>query len=190
MATDDDSLIRQVKLALLKAIGVMGTTPMKIGSTCLSAAGVAAAVLTHYHVPYEVVCGFTTTEGMAQAMTHVWLNTPGRGITDISFKTVDKELPLLGQYFSVTEGATFKLKYHAGKEPPPGFAVLPDTTPLHILQYYSSNFDLYFAQGTDNLRATRDAVLAQALDGKRTLTIPRSAVAPAAQEIAGNAVSH
>ena len=157
---------KQAKFALLGAVQKMGETVPNLRTNSISAAGIAAAILKKYDMPFKVVTGYVTVAGNNKARAHVWLHTPGLpegdGNTDLTgFTDYQKELPMLGQYmFKARDSA--RCTYWPTATVPEGFEEDAKNIPVPILASHCANFDMYFFRGTEALRAARDTVLAYA----------------------------
>lgn len=171
--------IKLAKFALLAAVLHEVNYKPNLRHHCLSSAGLAAAILKHYSVPFRVIVGYTTFPGHSIATPHVWLYTPGMppatdgspcdGITDLAGTDCgqamqQRQVPMLGQYMFHGPG-TVKIEYHESHDgnPPEGFTAAQDSArSLAHLAHHAGNFNTYFFQAPVKIQQAKDKVLAYA----------------------------
>jgi hypothetical protein len=156
---------KAVKLAGLKAVGVMMSTPL--GKNCLSAAAVAAAILQHFKVPFTIVAGFTHMEGTTQSFPHVWLESPGGIVTDLTFSGPYRKVIILNWAVGFHDDA-MRAVYTREPEYPVDAS---KSLPLDVLQFQASNISAYVARGPQHVKEAIGQALSKAFDGSDRLEI-------------------
>jgi hypothetical protein len=71
----------------------------------LCAAALIARILKKHKMPFQVVAGYFHMPFMAISFPHVWIETSGGAITDITFSDPSRMISVLGQGFGFQEGA-------------------------------------------------------------------------------------
>lgn len=157
---DDSVLIKMktVKLACLKALGVMMSN--NLAKNCLTSSAVAATILKHYQIPHAVVVGYTTIPGLEVSTPHVWLETPGDLLTDLTFSGPYRAVAILGQSFEFHEEAR-KPVYTAE----PQFPLPQKTLPVDVLISQAKDLDGYLAGAPQFVRDHFAEIMTKALDG-------------------------
>ena len=156
---------KAVKLAGLKAVGVMMSTPL--GKNCLSTAAVAAAILQHFKVPFNIVSGYTHMEGTSQSFPHVWLESPGGLITDLTFSGPYRKVIILNWAVGFHDDA-IKAAY---TQEPAYFVDATKSLPLEMLQFQASNISAYVARGPPHVKEAIGQALSKAFDGSDRIEI-------------------
>ncbi len=167
MTLEINARAKEAKVALLKALSQMMS--YNISSSCLTAAAVAAKVLEHYGIPFDVVTGYTQLLGTNKSFPHVWLETTdGRYlgdsteplITDLAFSGTLRSAFILGQSFSFDEEAhnpLFSLQ--------PLFEEVHSGLPLPVLRTHAGDLQKYLAGAPESLRKKVSDLLVKATDG-------------------------
>lgn len=169
--------LKSVRLALLKACGLLMSSTLGAHPLCSTA--VAQAVLTHYHIPATVVVGYIHmdlpdgTKYMEYSVPHVWLTTASTGpegsdpdITDLTCQDKSRKCILLGSAVGFVEGAlkafyTFRPKY----------PLLPGAMTLDRLREAARDLNTYVSQGPAWIKAKVAEIVAEATNGKAELTL-------------------
>jgi hypothetical protein len=158
--TQQELVFKAVKLAGLKATAAMMSGGSNMSKNCLCASAVAARILAHYDVKYEVVAGYTQVPGTAQSFPHVWLETPGGYVTDLTFSGPLREVVILNWAVGFHEDAV-----RAKNTREPMFPV--DWTkclPMEVLRQQAANLEEYIARGPAHVQAAVHTAFQKSLD--------------------------
>ena len=159
----DPTLVAPAKLACVKALGIMMSNTL--AKSCLCAAAVAHKILMHYKLPHAVRTGYSQLPGAPVSTPHVWVESPGGLITDLTFSEPFRAVYILGQAFSFNEDAVNP--YYTDQ---PEFAVPANSLSLAALGREAQDLDAYLARGPPYLRRNVDTVMEKALDGQKEVT--------------------
>jgi hypothetical protein len=155
--------VAPAKLACLKALGIMMSN--SLSKSCLCAAAIASKILTHYEIPHRIQTGYTQMPGVAVSTPHVWLESPGGLITDLTFSQPFRAVCVLGQYFNFNEEA---IKPYFTSEPEN--EVPTNTLPLITLSQEAQDLKIYEARAPRHVRLNMADVMEKALNGEKKVT--------------------
>jgi hypothetical protein len=162
-----DIVSRSVKLALLKALGIMMNSKPKLSESCLCASLIGARILTAHEIPFDVQTGYMHMAGFSYSIPHVWLvNTLDGAITDLTFSQPERKVVLMNQGYTFYDGPSDRASYDLE----PKYALLPKALPIGLLREKASNLEKYIRDGPENVKAVVATVMKKALDGSQNVT--------------------
>jgi hypothetical protein len=168
-ATTHDLVFKAVKLAGLKATAAMMSNGSNMSKNCLCAAAVAARILKHFDVKFEPVVGYTQVPGTSQSFPHVWLESPGGYVTDLTFSGPMREVVILNWAVGFHDDAV-----RAKNTREPLYAVdwskcMPRV--MDVLTQQASNLEAYVAAAPARVQAEIEAVFTKSLDASDKLEL-------------------
>jgi hypothetical protein len=147
---------KRAKFACVKAIADMISN--NLAKNCLTAVVIASRILNNFQIPYNIIGGYTQLEGSGVSMPHVWLETHGSAITDLTYTNPMRTVTVLGQSIGFDDDAlkpTFT--------PEPVYTISTRSLPLATLIDAAQNLGEYLAKAPafvrDNVKATVDAAI-------------------------------
>jgi hypothetical protein len=166
------------------------------GKNCLTAAAVAACVLTNYKVPYKVVVGYfhflhpESKEALvATAFPHVWLETK-EGVTDLAYSDVARKILVLGQGIGFHDDAvrptysvTPLLPVFQGKEGG------PKPIGIDVLGAVAKDLTAYLDQSPPYVQREVSKILTSAFDGSDEIKIDPQGLASVASSTSSTAAA-
>jgi hypothetical protein len=167
-------VFKAVKLACLKAVGVMMSNNSNIAKNCLCAALIADRVFKHYDVNHAVVAGYTQIEGTNASFPHVWMETvvehpdgPRTYVTDLTFSGPYRTIIILGTSIGFNDDAQ-----------KPTFTTAPmydvpvgSSVPLETLRAVSTDLEKYLSNAPKFVKTAVAAALEKAFDGSDSITL-------------------
>jgi hypothetical protein len=167
MEAASDIVFKAVKLAGLKAVGIMMSSSSNISKNCLCAVAVATRILKHFDVAFTVVTGYTHMPGTEQSFPHVWLETPGGFITDLTFSGPYRKVIILGWAVGFHDEAVRAV--YTGT---PSYPVdASKSLPMAVLRQQAEDLGGYVSRAPAHVQnAIRDS-LAKAMDGSDKLEL-------------------
>lgn len=164
---EQEFVFKAVKLGGLKAVGTMMSSASNISKNCLCAAAVAARILRHFDVAFKVVVGYTQLPGTAQSFTHVWLESPGGYVTDLTFSGPLRQVVILNWGVGFHDDAVRGVNTLE-----PMFPVdAAKNLPVEVLQEQARDLEGYVRRGKRHVHEAVDAACAKAVDGSDKLEI-------------------
>ena len=158
--TQQELVFKAVKLAGLKATAAMMSGGSNMSKNCLCASAVAARILAHYDVKYEVVVGFTQVAGTQQSFPHVWLETPGGYVTDLTFSGPYREVIILNWAVGFHDDAV-----RARNTLEPAFPVdWSKCLPMEVLRQQAASLEEYIARGPAHVQTAVHTAFQKSLD--------------------------
>jgi len=150
--------VQQAKMACLKALGVMMSN--NLAKSTLTAAAMAAKILQHFQLPYEVKVGYAHLPGAEFSFPHVWLDSFGGYVTDLTFSGPLRTIHILGQSQGFSEDAVKGSFSATALYPLP-----PRALSLGVLAAAAADFEVYLQNAPPGVRDAFQETLAKALDG-------------------------
>jgi hypothetical protein len=102
--------------------------------------------MNKYEMPFTVVVGYFHMPYMAVSFPHVWIETSGGAVTDITFSDPNRMISVLGQGFGFQEGAV-KPEYTRT----PTFNVFPKAMRRDQLEQHARNLEGYMKGGGEEM---------------------------------------
>ena len=165
--TAQDIVFKAVRLAGLKAVGIMMSNSSNMSKNCLCAAAVAVRIMDHFDVKYKLVLGYTHIAGTEQSFPHVWLETPGGFITDLTFSGPYRKVVILNCSVGFHDDAirgeyTLEPKYAVDWN---------KSIPLAVMEAQVKDIAGYVSRAPVSVRTAIEEALLKGLDGTDTLEI-------------------
>ena len=165
--TAQDIVFKAVRLAGLKAVGITMSNDSNMSKNCLCAAAIAARIMDHFDVKYKLVLGYTHIPGVEQSFPHVWLETPGGFITDLTFSGPYRKVVVLNCAVGFHDDAT-RAEYTLE----PKYSVdWTKSVPLAVLQEQVSDIAGYVQRAPARVKTAIQDALLKGLDGSDKLEI-------------------
>jgi hypothetical protein len=162
-----DIVFKAVKLAGLKAVGIMMSSSSNISKNCLCAVAVASRILAHFDVAFTVVTGYTHMPGTEQSFPHAWLETPGGYITDLTFSGPYRKVIILGWAVGFHDEAV-RAVYTAS----PTYTVdASKSLPVAVLRQQAEDIGGYVFRAPLHVQAAIKESLLKAMDGSDKLEL-------------------
>jgi len=171
--TELEVLFKAVKLACVKALGIMMSNG--ISKSCLCAALVASQILKHFDVKYTVKAGYSHVEGSEESLPHVWVETPspivGQPplITDLTFSGPYRKVIILNWNVGFHDDAMKAVYTDTPAFPPTPLSA--KALPVAVLKQQCEHLDQYLLAAPAFVKEFVVDALRKAFDDSDKLTI-------------------